>query len=104
MRWNGSRWTPFYLTGSAGPCHWATSDYRRGLWFNAQLQVPGFAWAHWTSGRVATTPAYQPARTGWNTDGFTLAAVPHSARVWIFGSYCGVSRPCRISGVIATLR
>jgi hypothetical protein len=104
MRWNGSRWTPFYLKGSAGPCHWATSDYHRGLWFMAQPSGPGFAWAHWTGARFVTTPAYQPSKNGWNTDGFTIAAVPHSSLVWLFGSYCGVSRPCRIKGVIAALR
>ncbi len=104
MHWNGSRWSPFRLPGLPGACNWTTSDFHRGLWFYGRL-APGFSWVHWKGGaRFVTTPKYQPAKNGWNTDGFTIAAVPHSPLVWLFGSYCGISRTCRIKGVIAALR
>ena len=59
---------------------------------------------HWTGTRFVTTPVYLPNTTGYNTNGFTIAAVPHASLVWLFGSYCGISRMCRIKGVIAALR
>ncbi len=104
MHWNGNRWTPFRLPGSPGECKWTISDYHRGLWFYGPPAGPGYTWEHWTGQRFVTTPRYVPSRNGWNTNGFILAAVPHSSSVWLFGSYCGVSPTCRIKGVIAALR
>ena len=103
MHWNGSRWSPFRLPGLPGDCKWTISDYHRGLWFYGRA-APGFSWVHWTGARFVTTPVYRPSKNGWYTNGFTLAAVPHSSLVWLFGSYCGISRTCRIKGVIAALR
>jgi hypothetical protein len=103
MHWNGSRWSPFRLPGLPGACKWTISDYHRGLWFHG-APAPGFSWVHWTGTRFVTTPVYRPNTTGYNTNGFTIAAVPHASLVWLFGSYCGISRTCRIKGVIAALR
>jgi hypothetical protein len=104
MRWNGGAWIAFYLHGSTSPCYWAISDYQRGLWFVAAAASPGFSFAHWTGTRFVTTPAFQPSQHGWNTNGFTLAAVPHSSSVWLYGAWCPIGRTCPITGVIAALR
>ena len=97
MHWTGSRWQPFYLPGSPGPCIWTTSDYRRGLWLIGPAG-PEFTWVHWTGKRFIHTAPFTPNSSGYNTDGFSIAAVPHSSSVWLFGSYCNLSLPCRTKG------
>ena len=103
MHWTGSRWQPFYLPGSPGPCIWTTSDHRRGLWLIGPAG-PEFTWVHWTGKRFIHTAPFTPNSSGYNTDGFSIAAVPHSSSVWLFGSYCNLSLPCRTKGLIAILR
>jgi hypothetical protein len=103
MHWTGRRWSPFYLPGQPGPCVWTISDYRRGLWL---VGPPAhlFTWVHWTGKRFTHTPGFVPNHSGYNTDGLTLAAVPHSTSAWLFGSYCNLTLPCRTKGLIAELR
>jgi hypothetical protein len=103
MHWNGSSWSPFYLAGLPHECYWTISDYKRGLWFNGP-SMPGFSWLHWTGKRLISTPAFSPDRNGYNTDGFSIAAIPHSSSVWLFGSYCPLTRTCNTTGLIAALR
>jgi hypothetical protein len=57
-----------------------------------------------TGRRFVTTPAYVPNKSGWDTNGFTLAAVPHSKSLWLFGSYTPLTPHARLIGVIGTLR
>lgn len=110
VRWDGKAWRPLHLPGSRSMCRDAVTDYRTGFWtvlgggeFRGRVIV-GFAFLHWTGTRYTLTPTFVPSKKGWNTDGFSIAAVPHSSRVWVYGSWCPVSRTCPISGVIATLR
>jgi len=102
MHWNASKWTPFYRPGSHGACDWMVSDYHGGLWFAGTLG-PGIGFAHWTGQRLVTTRRFTPSRS-FNTNGFLLAAVPHSSVAWLFGSYCSLPGACRTKGLIAELR
>jgi hypothetical protein len=65
---------------------------------------PGFAFTHFSNGHFTTTSPFVPNESGWNTNGFALAAVPHSNSVWVYGSWCKPTLPCAIQGVIAALR
>lgn len=102
MHWNGRNWKSFYRPGSRGACDWTVPDYRGGLWFNGTLG-PGIDFVHWTGKRFVTTRRFSPSRS-FNTDGFSLAAVPHSRVAWTFGSYCSLPGACRDEGLIAELR
>ena len=107
--WNGSSWRPFYLPAGDGSCRGAVTDDRSGFWtahgagtLNGRGPV-GFWFRHWTGTRYPATPVYVPDKTGWTTDGFTLTAVPRSARVWAYGWYCpATTSACNIQGVILT--
>jgi hypothetical protein len=109
VHWNGKSWRPFYLPAGSGPCRDAVTDYRTGFWTaqgpgDFRLQgVVGFWFRHWTGKRYPPTPVYVPNKNSWNTDGFMIAAVPRTSRVWVYGDYCAVSRVCRNLGVIVTL-
>ncbi len=102
MRWDGSKWKPFYRPDSRGECNWAVSDDHGGLWLAGTLG-PGIDFVHWTGKRFVTTKRFSPSRS-FNTDGFSLAAVPHSRVAWTFGSYCSLPGACRDEGLIAELR
>lgn len=107
--WNGTSWRAFSLPPGHGTCADAVTDYRSGFWtphgpgdFRHEGAV-GFWFQHWTGKSYPATPTYVPSKNGWNTDGFMIAAVPGSTRVWLYGDYCAVSRVCNNQGVIATL-
>ena len=78
------------------------SDYHGGLWFAGTLG-PGIDFVHWTGERFTTTRPFRPSQS-FNTNGFLLAAVPHSRLAWLFGSYCSLPGDCRTKGLIAELR
>jgi hypothetical protein len=102
MHFDGSKWRPLYLPGQRGACDWAVSDGHGGLWLYGTLG-PGINFVHWTGKRFVTTRRFRPSPS-FNTDGFLVAAVPRSSAVWAFGSYCKVSRVCRVVGLIARIR
>ena len=109
VRWTGKAWRPLYLPGHR-TCLGAVTDHRRGFWtvlwpgtVIRGRDIVGFAFLHWTGTRYSVTPTYVPSKNGWNTNGFMITAVPQSSRVWVYGSYCAVSRVCNNQGVIATL-
>ena len=108
MHWNGKTWRPLYLPGRR-TCLGAVTDYRTGFWtgvgpnFNGRFIV-GFAFLHWNGKRYRIVPGFVPNKIGWDTNGFVITAVPRSSRVWVYGSWCPVSRECHGQGVIATLR
>jgi hypothetical protein len=110
MHWTGARWSPFYLPassylpGASHACGWIGSDFRGGLWFSGPSPLPYFTFVHWSGGRFTSTPHFTPDKNGWNTDGFTLAAVPHSKSDWLYGSWCLPTRKCVTKGLIAALR
>jgi hypothetical protein len=109
VRWNGKAWHPLYLPGHR-TCLGAVTDHHRGFWTVLDpgtvirgRDIVGFAFLHWTGTRYTVTPTYVPSKNGWNTNGFMITAVPRSSSVWVYGSYCAVSRVCTNQGVIATL-
>ncbi len=53
---------------------------------------------------TVTIPVYVPNKDGWATDWFSVAAMPHSLSVWLFGSYGTNQAECRTKGIIADLR
>ncbi len=103
MHWNGSRWSPLYLRGSDGACGLFTSDYQHGLWLNAPPGYGyGYIFVHWTGSRFVTAPAFVPASDFAGS--LSVAAVPGSKSVWLFGAICTGSGKCVFKGTIVALR
>lgn len=102
MHFDGSKWKPLYRPAPRGACDWAVSDDHGGLWLYGTLGL-GISFVHWTGKRFVTTRRFSPSRS-FDTDGFLVAAVPRSRAVWAYGSYCSISRACRVIGLIARLR
>ncbi len=102
--WNGSRWSPLYLPGSSGSCSWLAPDYQHGFWIDAPGSYGyGFIFVHWTGRRFVRTPAFVPAGNFYDGSA-SLAAVPHSASVWLLGNICTSATKCVDKGTIALLR